>query len=268
MAMSREVKAGLFVESMLVHYDRDEAYMFRPRLLQAGFKILGEGCYGFAVLNEADGMAIKVCNDMNDGYPVFAEYAKANPHPNIAEIFYTVEVDGLYFAAMPVYRPDPGIYINPDWCDSHARIVECAYNWRAYGEDEVRNHSQLSQFYHVAAALSEVIDKLGPIGRLDLHGGNFLIDPRNNAVVLTDPIAGLRMDSRRSGIDKALGRKEGRKPAQFEFKFTPDLDLLKQGFEVPVGAPAADKRGRIYNVPVDMGLVEQLHEQFKRGWAQ
>lgn len=144
------------------------------RAESTGFKVLGEGAYGSALLLP-DGNVLKMCRKRDDGYPVYALWASRNPGPGIPDIYWCQRVaDDLFFAAMPRYQE-----LSRDDGD---RVAEL--------RDRGLKEGATTKSY-LGRAVASVVEALGQYCYKDMHTGNFLYCPTTGEYKLTDPFSAL-----------------------------------------------------------------------------
>ena len=103
-----------------------------------------------------------------DGWPVFAEYCAAHPHPNLPNIMHFERLSpGVSFGIMPRYE----------------KLKDCAiaYKWSCYLEGTKGAPAWMWPIIGMRGALNMVVD---------LHGGNVMLDPATGEYIMTDPFSG------------------------------------------------------------------------------
>lgn len=167
---------------------------------------LGRGAYGAVIeLNKKSDRVLKICSDVNDGWPVYAHWcmtqAPANPH--LLEVYSIREVNAEHrmldtFVVASIERLVD--YRNGNALDRKLRqelreqvdmVMSCCYSLLeqlAYGRLE--DHTQRlkdkcpSLFEALVAVLEHARDTECGI---DLHAGNFMYRPSTQTLVITDP---------------------------------------------------------------------------------
>jgi len=146
----------------------------KTALKAAGFSVLGAGFYGFVIAGPADTeFVVKVCIDANDGYPMYAKWAKANPMPGIIPVWLAERItDKCFVAVLPRLK-------------------------------DMEDYNQKYQPYAVAAR-EAVFEALEGFANEDLHDGNWL-QCEDGTIVISDPFAGLYVDREKAESTAARG---------------------------------------------------------------
>ena len=150
-----------------------------------GWKKIGDGHFGEA-WEHADhpGYAVKisgragfgdnfVCREKPrlDGWPTFAQHCQANPHPNLPKILHFERLSvGISFGIMPLYAEIYTSY-GPDALVSQ---------WRDYLEGAPGAPAWMWPIIGMSDALCM---------RVDLHGGNVMMDMDTGEYIMTDPFS-------------------------------------------------------------------------------
>ena len=128
-------------------------------------KISGRSGFGVAAVNSREPSL--------DGWPVFAEYCLANPHPNLPKIMYFERLSlGISFGIMPHYVP----------IDTHVddEADEILREWRDY----------LEGYGDAPKWMWPIIGMRGALGlSVDLHSGNVMKNPDTGDYIMTDPFS-------------------------------------------------------------------------------
>ena len=106
-----------------------------------------------------------------DGWPTFAEYCFANPHPNLPNIMHFERLSlGVSFGIMPRY----------DKIDA-TRYYSVVDKWCAYLEGGKGAPAWMWPIIGMRGALRM---------RVDLHSDNVMQDPATGEYIMTDPFSG------------------------------------------------------------------------------
>ena len=109
-----------------------------------------------------------------DGWPTFAEYCFANPHPNLPKLMHFERLSlGVSFGIMPRYEK-----IEADHNDDDADVL---ISWGGYLGGEQGAPAWMWPIIGMGGAL-----KLG----VDLHADNVMKDPDTGEYIMTDPFSG------------------------------------------------------------------------------
>ena len=182
----RVARAIAFYRKFKVRRAKRRGRLFADTDGLKGWSDIGSGCYGEAWSHEDyPGLVVKISGRAGfgimpyyvhsrepplDGWPVFAEYCLANPHPNLPKIMYFERLSlGISFGIMPYYVP-----LKPD---DDSEIIG---NWRHYLGGGKGSPSWLWPIIGMSAALNL---------QVDLHGGNVMKDPNTGAYIMTDPFS-------------------------------------------------------------------------------
>jgi hypothetical protein len=163
----------------------------KTALKAAGFSVLGAGFYGFVIAGPADTeFVVKVCIDANDGYPMYAKWAKANPMPGIIPVWLAERItDTCFVAVLPRLK-------------------------------DMENYSEKYKPY-AEAARNAVFEALEGFANEDLHDGNWL-QCEDGTVVISDPFAGLYVDREKAESTAQRGEYKPSLRDQFDmFEPTP-----------------------------------------------
>lgn len=128
-------------------------------------KISGRAAFG--------GDALPTGKPSLDGWPTFAQHCQANPHPNLPKILHFERLSvGISFGIMPYYRS-----IDPYGVAADGEIVS---QWRDY----------LDGGKGAPEWMWPIIGMRGALGmRVDLHGGNVMMDMDTGEYIMTDPFS-------------------------------------------------------------------------------
>lgn len=217
--LSKKIRSGLLMEQVIAALPQGRelgGWQVADCAKAAGFRVLGNGAFGAAVMGADPDIVIKVCARVeSDSYPVFAEWAADNSHPNLVQIYHTYwnEDRTLFMAALERLNPSPAIYADDEFGDYLPAL-------QYYSECGVSDRGVPLRFRELRDLMRHVVLEFAEWGQLDMHGGNFLCR-EDGTVVLTDPIGELYMDNRPIPAHP---------PIQREFIF--DHAELEQGFVV------------------------------------
>lgn len=199
------INAGLYadrvVECVLKFQAKDadkqeNRHDCRRALKADGFEVLGAGYYGFVVAGPADsGFVVKVCIDGNDGYPMYAKWAKANPQPGVVPVWLAERITDTCFVAVL-----PQLLSVDDSCNVRENVAQKAISAARYNEGHI-----LPQFEYLRQTVTNVIEALGDFANEDMHYGNWMQCPETNMIYLTDPFAGLYVDREKAESTAARG---------------------------------------------------------------
>lgn len=108
-----------------------------------------------------------------DGWPTFAQHCQAHPHPNLPKILHFERLSvGISFGIMPYYGN-----IDPYGVTADGEIVS---QWRDY----------LDGGKGAPEWMWPIIGMRGALGmRVDLHGGNVMMDMDTGEYIMTDPFS-------------------------------------------------------------------------------
>ena len=150
-----------------------------------GWKLAGSGVYGEAWAHkDYPNLVVKVSGragfgegetrgrePLLDGWPTFAEYCFANPHPNLPKIMHFERLSlGSSFGIMPYYESIEG--------DDDAEVVN---RWGGY----------LAGGQGAPAWMWPIIGMGGALRMtVDLHTGNVMKDSDTGEYIMTDPFSG------------------------------------------------------------------------------
>ncbi len=194
----------------------------RSALAAAGFKVLGAGFYGFVVEGPAGSeFVVKVCIDSNDGYPMYAKWAKANPMPGIIPVWIAERITDTCFVAVLPRLKD---------------MEDCNQKYQPYA----------------VAAREAVFDALGGFANEDLHNGNWL-QCEDGTIVISDPFSGLYVDSEKAESTAQRGAYKPPLRDQFDM-FDPTYEQYEALSDAKI-APAnltLDSRSPVGRIPTEM----------------
>ena len=175
---------------------KENRHECRSVLKKEGFSVLGSGYYGFVVDGPADSsFVVKVCIDGNDGYPMYARWAKANPQPGVVPVWLAERItDTCFVAVLPKLLPVDGL--NERESDAQQQISYARYN---QPEKLDPGHAYLH------GVVRNVLDTLGDFANEDMHYGNWMQDAETGMIYLTDPFACLYVDRDKAESTAARG---------------------------------------------------------------
>ena len=109
-----------------------------------------------------------------DGWPTFAEYCFANPHPNLPKIMHFERLSlGVSFGIMPRYEKiDPRL----------ANAADVLSSWEDYLEGDQGAPAWMWPIIGMRGALNV---------QVDLHSDNVMWDPATGEYIMTDPFSGV-----------------------------------------------------------------------------
>lgn len=152
-----------------------------------GWEQIGSGHFGEAWEHESHlGCVVKISGRAGfgdnfvgtekpslDGWPTFAQHCQAHPHPNLPKILHFERLSmGISFGIMPFYEKIDTSYGSDDYT-----IVS---QWRGY----------LDGTPGAPAWMWPIIGMRGALGmRVDLHGGNVMMDMDTGEYIMTDPFS-------------------------------------------------------------------------------
>lgn len=152
-----------------------------------GWKKLGEGYFGEAWAHvDFGGLVVKVSGRAGfgsgglgksapslDGWPTFAQHCLAHPHPNLPKILHFERLSvGVSWGVMPCYAS----------IDHHNVAADAAIvtKWRNY----------LEGCKGAPEWMWPIIGMQNALGmRVDLHGGNVMMDMSTGEYIMTDPFS-------------------------------------------------------------------------------
>ena len=128
-------------------------------------KISGRAAFG--------GDSIRTEKPSLDGWPTFAQHCQAHPHPNLPKILHFERLSvGISFGIMPCYQD-----IEPYGVSADGELVS---EWRHY----------LEGGKGAPEWMWPIIGMRGALGmRVDLHGGNVMMDMDTGEYIMTDPFS-------------------------------------------------------------------------------
>lgn len=108
-----------------------------------------------------------------DGWPTFAQHCQAHPHPNLPKIMHFERLSvGISFGIMPYYESIDAYGVSADG--------EIVSEWRDYLEGVKDAPEWMWPIIGMREALGM---------RVDLHGGNVMMDSDTGEYIMTDPFS-------------------------------------------------------------------------------
>lgn len=225
------INAGLYADRIVevvlkwqaANAEREQnRHACKEALKAAGFKVLGAGFYGFVVAGPAGSeFVVKVCIDSNDGYPMYAKWAKANPMPGIIPVWIAERITDTCFVAVLPRLKD---------------MEDCNQKYQPYA----------------VAAREAVFDALEGFANEDLHDGNWL-QCEDGTIVISDPFSGLYVDREKAESTAQRGAYKPPLRDQYDM-FTPTYEQRKATEDAKI-APVnltLGRRSPVGRMPTEM----------------
>lgn len=202
----RRITAALMIEELLSAMG-GQKYNGIRNIRAAGFRVLGQGCYGTAVLSRCETFVVKVCLDPRDGYPLYARFCKDNPQPHLPEVFHIAEVDDMCFVALPMYE-------ELDDAPGRESFYSCE-----------RDDACVNPTTSFRKAVKMVRDMFHDVAVIDMHMGNFMWDAKRRQCIITDPISGILYPDRLMAAVRVSGH-------EYKYPIMEQLELDILGAEL------------------------------------
>lgn len=182
-----QARALAFYRKFKVRRARREGEAWCDERGLEGWRLLGSGHFGEAWEHgEQPGYVVKISGRSGfgagrsrghkpqlDGWPTFAQHCQAHPHPNLPKILHFERLSvGVSFGVMPHYAD-----LDPFREDADCEIVS---QWRDYLEGGKGAPEWMWPIIGMRDALGM---------RVDLHGGNVMMDMDTGEYIMTDPFS-------------------------------------------------------------------------------
>lgn len=170
------------IKSVLDTHSKEDAVKY---LLSSGFKEIGTGFYAGVYHKRGYKRLIKINKVMDRGGWSYAEYCRRNKgkNPYLPKIYYFSGTPKDYVIVMEYLRPLKKNEIS----EEDLEIIQYFQHKTIQGPNAIDSKFEYDNQGH---KLYKLLDKLYKfMFRLDLKRSNIMVRPRNEQIVITDPLA-------------------------------------------------------------------------------